>query len=71
MLKNLLKSELGRIIISCILGLGLASLFKKVCVDGNCLIIKSPPEDKIRGKIFKDEGKCFKYHKHSISCPAK
>lgn len=71
MLKKLLKNDLGRIIISCVLGLGLASLFKKVCVDDNCLIIKSPPDDKIRNKIFEEEGKCYKYHKHSVSCPAK
>lgn len=67
MIKNLLKSKSGKIIISCILGLGLASLFKKVCIDDNCLIIKSP--NNVGGKIFKNDDKCYKYTPHSISCP--
>ena len=67
MIKNILKSESGKIIISCILGLGLASLFKKVCVDDNCLIIRSPPD--VEGKIFKYGNKCYKYTSHSVTCP--
>lgn len=67
MINNLLKSESGQIIISCILGFGLASLFKKVCIDDNCLIIKSPPN--IEGNIFKFQDKCYTYTPHSVTCP--
>lgn len=67
MINNLLKSESGKIIISCILGFGLASLFKKVCIDDNCLIIKSPPN--IEGNIFKFQDKCYTYTPHSVTCP--
>jgi len=67
MINNLLKSESGKIIISCILGLGLASLFKKVCVDDNCLIIKSPPD--VKDKMFKYKNKCYKYTPHTVTCP--
>jgi hypothetical protein len=67
MINNLLKSESGKIIISCILGLGLASLFKKVCVDDNCLIIRSPPG--LEGKMFKFQDKCYTYTPHSVACP--
>lgn len=67
MINNLLKSESGQIIISCILGFGLASLFKKVCIDDNCLIIKSPPN--IEGNIFKFQDKCYTYAPHSVTCP--
>ena len=38
----ILEDNTGRIIISIILGLGLASLFKKVCHGRNCIIIKGP-----------------------------
>ena len=67
MINNLLKSESGQIIISCILGFGLASLFKKVCIDDNCLIIKSPPN--IEGNIFKFQDKCYTYTPHYVTCP--
>ena len=53
MLKRLLSIDSGKIVVSCILGLGLASLFKKVCVDDNCLIIKTDPNWKEENKIFK------------------
>ena len=36
-IKRLLNTHLGRIIISILLGLGLASLFRKVCTDKNCI----------------------------------
>ena len=52
MLKKMASNDLGKIIISCILGLGLASLFKKICVDDNCLIIKSPPIIKYKIKFL-------------------
>lgn len=67
-LDNILKSEQGKIIISCILGLGLASLFKKVCVDDNCLIIKSPPKKTIDGHIFGDGEKCYQYNPETTQC---
>ena len=68
MLKKMASNDLGKIIISCILGLGLASLFKKICVDDNCLIIKSPPINKIQNKIFGLENKCYKYNPKMTEC---
>lgn len=68
MLKKLLSSESGKIMISCILGLGLASLFKKVCVDDNCLIIKTDPNWKSESKIFQQNSKCFKFKRQDYQC---
>ena len=67
-LHKILKSEQGKILISCILGLGLASLFKKVCVDDNCLVIKSPPKKTIDGHIFENGEKCYKYTPETTQC---
>ena len=61
------KSKLGMKLLSILLGLGLASLFKKVCIDDNCLIIKSPPN--IEGNTFKFQDKCYTYTPHSVTCP--
>jgi hypothetical protein len=68
-INNLLKTDMGKIIVSCILGLGLASLFKKVCIDDSCLIIKSPPKEDIEGSVFKHENKCYTYSPEIAKCP--
>ena len=49
--KRLLHSSLGKIIISILIGLGLATLFRKVCNDKNCLTFKGPILGDIDGKI--------------------
>ena len=66
--KSSKNNEISKIIISCIFGLGLASLFKKVCIDDNCLVIKSPPKNKIDGHIFGDGEKCYKYNSEKSQC---
>jgi len=65
-LDNIVKTNQGKIIISCILGLGLASIFKKVCIDDNCLIIKSSPN--IKGQVFGLNDKCYKYNSEVAKC---
>ena len=41
--QRLLHTETGRIIISIVLGLGIASLFRKVCKDRSCIAFRAPP----------------------------
>ena len=41
------------IIISIILGFGLATLFRKVCRGKDCVIIKGPKLSSVKDKIFK------------------
>ena len=68
-INKLLENDTGKIIVSCILGLGLASLFKKVCIDDSCLIIKSPPKEEIEGSVFKHANKCYSYSPEVTKCP--
>lgn len=69
---RLLYSTLGKIIMSILLGLGLASLFRRVCNERNCLAFKGPPLDKIQNKTFKYNKKCYKFISEAESCnPAK
>tara|TARA_B100000902_G_scaffold390544_1_gene439658 strand:+ start:4891 stop:5103 length:213 start_codon:yes stop_codon:yes gene_type:complete len=70
MIIELLKNRAFQIIISILLGLGLASLFRQVCNDNNCIIIKSPPKGEIENKIFGFEDKCYTYTAKSSSCDA-
>jgi len=71
MISDLLKHNIGQIVVSVILGLGLAALFRKACNDNNCLIIKSPPSNEINDKVFKSNNKCYTYTPETTSCPVK
>jgi len=66
--KRLLNTDLGRIVISILLGLGLATLFKKVCNDKNCIVYNGPVISELQGKIYKHDNKCFTYSSQSVSC---
>lgn len=65
---KLLQNKSGHIIISIILGFGLACLFRKVCKDRECIIYSAPDFKKIKDKIFKFDDKCYKYTKETSTC---
>ena len=67
-LKKIINSDTGRIMISALLGLGLASLFHKACKDRNCIIFNGPVLDEIDGKIYKYGEKCYKYSLKPDKC---
>lgn len=67
-MKIILENKIGKIIISIILGLGLSSIFRKVCSNNNCIVIKGPDPDKIVGQIFRYDNKCFKYKPVTTKC---
>tara|TARA_Y100000310_G_scaffold255316_1_gene262690 strand:- start:172 stop:414 length:243 start_codon:yes stop_codon:yes gene_type:complete len=70
-LRRLIYSDVGRIIISILLGLGLATLFRKVCNDRNCIIFKAPNIEKIKNQIFKFDNKCYKFSEKIEKCNEK
>jgi hypothetical protein len=70
-LKDMVNDNLGAILISIILGLGLAALFQKACRDNNCMIIKGLPYNEIKDKIYIHDGKCIVYKPESSSCEKK
>ncbi len=66
-LTKFINSEQGSVIISVILGLGLASLFRTVCKDGKCIVYKSDASN-IQKNLYKLEGKCYKYNPTIVPC---
>jgi len=58
----------GRIIMSILLGFGLASLFRAVCKNKDCIIFHAPPLEEIKDKIYKYNGKCVKYNLIPTKC---
>ena len=66
--KRILNTDFGRIIISILLGLGLATLFKKVCTDKNCIIFNGPVISEVEGKTYKHDTSCYKYKMTPATC---
>ena len=65
---RLLNTELGRFFISVLLGLGLATLFRKVCTDKNCIKFNGQIIADFDGKIYKYGEKCYKYSTSATKC---
>ena len=66
--KRLLYTDLGRIFISIILGLGVATLFRKVCTDKSCIRFNGPIISDLEDKIYKHGEKCYKYSTRTDKC---
>lgn len=67
-IKRLLYGKFSKYIISFMLGIGLASLFRKACNSRNCLVFKAPAIDKIKGQIFKYNKKCYTFNESAKTC---
>jgi len=67
-LGKFVHTETGKTIMSILLGFGLASLFRTVCKDHNCLIFHAPPLDNFKDKIYKNNDKCVKYKPVATKC---
>jgi|TARA_B100001173_G_C16009837_1_gene557232 hypothetical protein len=66
--KRLLTTQTGIFFISVLLGLGLATLFRKVCNDKNCIVFNGPVLDEVEGKIFEEDGQCYTYTLTKETC---
>lgn len=67
-LGKFVHTKTGKYIMSMLLGFGLASLFRTVCKDKNCLIFNAPHLDQIQNKIYKNGDKCYTYVSESVKC---
>lgn len=70
-LMKVFNNEFGIVFVSVVLGLALASLFRKTCRENNCIIIKGPPIKDIENKIFGFDNKCYTYKAEATSCKNK
>jgi hypothetical protein len=66
--KRLLHGRFSKYVISAILGIGLATLFRKACNSRNCLVFKAAPIEKIKNQVFKYNDKCYKFTPHTGTC---
>ena len=69
-LKKIINSRQGKIIISIILGFGLATMFKRVCKGKKCVVFEKAKDEEIDDKVFKYDDKCYKFKMESATCDA-
>jgi len=67
-LQKAIHTRFGQIIISIILGLGLASIFRKACNELNCLNFVAPSTSKVEKTVYKHGEKCYKFKAMSQAC---
>ena len=70
MFTKILDDPVGRIIVSILLGLGLASIFRKVCTGKSCVIVHGPPNKDVSDYYYKIDDDCFKYTPYETECKA-
>jgi len=69
-LSKFVHSSTGKIIMSILLGFGLATFFREVCKGKECLEFYAPSLDQIKDKIYKVDNKCFNYIPKLAKCSA-
>jgi len=67
-LSQTMSSHYGPIIISIILGFGLATLFRRACHGDGCVVVKSPDLKEIQSNTYKYGDSCYKYTPHMTPC---
>lgn len=65
---RLLYSETGQILLSIVLGLGLATLFRRACTEKDCIDFQGPVIGEFQDKIYKHGEKCYKYTVNPTAC---
>ena len=67
-LDKFVHSSTGKILMSIILGIGLATFFRAVCKGRHCRVIASPPMEEIEDQTYKFNGKCYTFEKNATDC---
>lgn len=55
--------------ISCVLGFGIAALFRPVCKGPDCVILRGPPLSQIRNAVYQIGSKCHEFKPKVVECP--
>ncbi len=67
-LDKFVHSTRGKYLMSILLGVGIACLFRAVCKGPNCNILKAPKLEDIDDKVYKFDNKCYQLTRNSINC---
>lgn len=63
-----MKTPSGKIIMSILLGIGLATLFRSVCDDESCIEYVAAQPKEFKSKVIRNNGKCYTYNVETTDC---
>ncbi len=66
--KKMLNDKFGSIMISVILGLGLAAVFRRVCTGDGCIVVKAPNAKELTEHVYRIDASCYKYTPNVVPC---
>lgn len=56
-------------LISFVIGFGIAAMFRPLCKGPECMILRGPPVNDIRGSVYQYGTKCVEFNAKPIPCP--
>ncbi len=65
------KSPAGRVVLSVILGLGLATLFRKTCHALDCFSFRAPPWKEVTESVYSYGDSCYEFKSRAGPCTKK
>ena len=63
-----MKTPTGKMVMSIVLGIGLATLFKSLCDHESCRSYIAPKPEEVEDKVIKKDGKCYSYQMENTKC---
>ena len=68
-IRKFITSDVGRKLLSILLGLGLSAVFRLSCKEKNCIIYSAPDLTKdIANKVYSYNGNCYVYSTSNVPC---
>jgi len=68
-LETWVKQKNVGVLISCVIGFGLAALFRPMCKGPDCVILRGPPVSQLREAVFQIGAKCHEFKAKATECP--
>jgi hypothetical protein len=56
-------------LISLLLGFGIAAMFRPLCNNPDCMVIRGPPVNDIRSSVYQFGKQCVEFTPKPIACP--
>lgn len=67
-LRKMMNRKESAMIVSALIGLGLAAMFRKSCNGRSCVVYSTPNLSEVEGKVFGWEDKCYSYTPKDGDC---
>ena len=56
-------------LVSILLGFGLAAVFRPLCKGPDCVVLRGPPVNDVRGAVYQYGSKCVEFNTKPVECP--